>query len=248
MYRFLDRLDPDQIEAIAAMVFMEMLEAGYGAVAEFHYLHHAAQGQGYDDIAELSARIVAAAQQAGIGLTLLPVLYQWGGCDARTLAGGQLRFGNDPERFARLHAEAARGWRHGHADDRIGTAPHSLRAVDAAGLEAALSLCPEGPVHMHLAEQQAEVAEVEAHLGARPVEWLLDAHEIDPRWCLIHCTQMTEGRDPRACRHRCRGRSLPDHRIEPGRRDFQRPRVSRRQRAASGWGRIPISTSRISTN
>ncbi|KNX40448.1 8-oxoguanine deaminase [Roseovarius tolerans] len=193
MYCFLDRLEPDQIEAIAAMVFMEMLEAGYGAVAEFHYLHHAAQGKGYDDIAELSARIVAAAQQAGIGLTLLPVLYQWGGCDARPLMGGQLRFGNDPERFARLHAGAAQVLAdHGHADDLIGTAPHSLRAVDAAGLEAALALCPEGPVHMHLAEQQAELAEVEAHLGARPVEWLLDHHAVDPRWCLIHCTQMTK--------------------------------------------------------
>ena len=198
MYRFLDRLDPDQIEAIAAMVFMEMLEAGYGAVAEFHYLHHAAQGQGYDDIAELSARIVRAAQNAGIGLTLLPVLYQWGGCDGRPLAGGQLRFGNDPERFARLHGGAARALAdYGHADDRIGTAPHSLRAVDAHGLDAALALCRKGPIHMHLAEQVAEVAEVKAHLGARPVEWLLNAHPVGPRWCLVHCTQMT-GAETRA--------------------------------------------------
>jgi len=192
MYRFLDRLDPDHVEAIAAMVFMEMLEAGYGAVAEFHYLHHAPRGQPHDDIAEMSARIVAAAQGAGSGLTLLPVLYQRGGCDGRALQGGQLRFGNEPERFARLHAAAARLLADlGHADDRIGVAPHSLRAVDADGLAAALALAGDGPVHMHLAEQAAEVAEVEARTGARPVNWLLDRHDVGPRWCLVHCTQMT---------------------------------------------------------
>ncbi len=192
MYRFLGGLDPDRVEAIAAMVFMEMLEAGYGAVAEFHYLHHTAGGQPHDDPAEMSARIVAAAQEAGIGLTLLPVLYQWGGCDARPLAGGQRRFGNDPDRFARLHAGAARHVAtHGHADDRIGVAPHSLRAVDAGGMAAALALAGDGPVHMHLAEQVAEVEEVQAHRGARPVTWLLDNHAVDARWCLIHCTQMT---------------------------------------------------------
>src|SRR6056297_2868896 len=192
MYRFLDRLDPDQVEAIAAMVFMEMLEAGYGAVAEFHYLHHTATGQPHDDPAEMSARIVAAARGAGIGLTLLPVLYQWGGCDARPLGDGQRRFGNTPDAFARLHDGAARHLRdHGHPDDRIGIAPHSLRAVDGAGMAAALSLAGDGPIHMHLAEQVAEVEEVEAHTGARPVTWLLDHHDVDARWCLIHCTQIT---------------------------------------------------------
>lgn len=192
MYRFLDRLDPDRVEAITAMVFMEMLEAGYGAVAEFHYLHHAGGGQAYDDPAEMSARIVAAAQVAGIGLTLLPVLYQWGGCDTRPLQGGQRRFGNDPDGFARLHDGAARHLvTQGHADDRIGVAPHSLRAVDAGGLATALALAGGGPIHMHLAEQVAEVAEVEPHTGARPVTWLLDTHDVGARWCLIHCTQMT---------------------------------------------------------
>ena len=192
MYRFLDHLDPDHVEAIAALVFMEMLEAGYGAVAEFHYLHHGPQGQPHDDLAEMSARILAAAQTTGIGLTLLPVLYQRGGCDGRALQGGQLRFGNDPGRFARLHAAAARLLAdHAHADDRIGVAPHSLRAVDANGLDAARALAGDGPLHMHLAEQAAEVAEVEAHTGARPVTWLLDRHDIGARWCLVHCTQMT---------------------------------------------------------
>jgi formimidoylglutamate deiminase len=201
MYRFLDQLTPDQIEAIAAMVFMEMLEAGYGAVAEFHYLHHAVGGAEYDDVAELSGRIVAAAGTTGIGLTLLPVLYQHGGCDRRPLNGGQRRFGNDPDRFARLHeAAAAKVAGSGRADDRIGVAPHSLRAVDPDGMAAAIALCPGGPVHMHLAEQTAEVEEVEAHWGARPVNWLLDRHDVDSRWCLIHCTQMTEDETLRLAR------------------------------------------------
>jgi formimidoylglutamate deiminase len=191
MYAFLDRLSPEQIEAIAAMVFMEMLEAGYGAVAEFHYLHHAPNGAAYDDLAELSGRIVAAAGQAGIGLTLLPVLYSYGGCDLRPLAGGQLRFANDPDRFARLWEGAAGHLRaQGAADARIGVAPHSLRAVSPEGLAAAVTLCPEGPIHMHLAEQVAEVEEVQAHHGAHPVTWLLDNAEVDTRWCAIHCTQM----------------------------------------------------------
>lgn len=189
MYRYLDRLSPDDIEAIAALVFMEMLEAGYGSVAEFHYLHHDVGGVPYGNLAELSERIVAAAQEVGIGLTLLPVLYQWGGCDGRALQGGQQRFGNDPEQFVRLHEGATRAVRGGPEDYAIGIAPHSLRAVDADGMTAALGL-GDGPVHMHLAEQVAEVDEVKAHMGARPVEWLLENMEVNENWCLIHCTQM----------------------------------------------------------
>lgn len=200
MYRFLDRLTPDHVEAIAALVFIEMLEAGYAGVAEFHYLHHGAGGAPYAHLPEMAERIVAAARATGIGLTLLPVLYQHGGCDARALEGGQRRFGNDPERFAQLHEGARRAVALGHGDSRIGVAPHSLRAVDAAGLRAALALCPDGPVHMHLAEQVAEVEEVEAHTGARPADWLLDAQEVGARWCLIHCTQMTAGETKRLAR------------------------------------------------
>ncbi|NOX96248.1 MAG: formimidoylglutamate deiminase, partial [Alphaproteobacteria bacterium] len=95
MYRFLDQLTPTDIEAITVFVQMEMLEAGYAGVAEFHYLHHQPDGAQYDDIAELSNRIAAAAVESGIGLTLLPVLYEHGGCDGRALQGGQRRFGND---------------------------------------------------------------------------------------------------------------------------------------------------------
>lgn len=190
MYRFLDRMTPEQVEAVARLAFMEMLEAGYAAVAEFHYLHHQPGGAAYADRAELSARICAAAADTGIGLTLLPVLYTHGGADGRPLAGGQLRFSNDLDGFLRL-LEGAR--RHAGVlpdDTVVGVAPHSLRAVDPDGLAGLLAAVPEGPVHIHAAEQTGEVAEVEAALGARPVRWLLDHAGVDARWCLIHCTQM----------------------------------------------------------
>ena len=188
MYRFLDHLSPDDVQAIAAFQQMETLEAGYAGVAEFHYLHHQPGGAPYDDLAEMSGRIVAAARDTGIGLTLLPVLYQQGGCDGRALTSGQLRFGNDMERFAKLWQGAvahATG-----ADMVVGVAPHSLRAVSVQGLRAVVALAPKAPVHLHIAEQVAEVAEVLAHLGARPVEWLLANTGVDARWCLIHATQM----------------------------------------------------------
>ncbi len=190
MYRFLERLTPEDIEAIAALVFMEMLEAGYGAVAEFHYLHHAPGGAPYDDVGETGARVMAAARRRGIGLTHLPVLYTRGGCDGRELAGGQTRFGNDPDRFARLMDHARTHISDGPGDWRLGAAPHSLRAVAPEEL-AMVATLTEGPIHMHLAEQVAEVEEVEAHMGARPVDWLLANHAVGPRWCLIHATQMT---------------------------------------------------------
>ncbi len=197
MYRFLERLTPDHVETIAALAFMEMLEAGYGAVAEFHYLHHDADGAPYSDLAEMSARIVTAARETGIGLTLLPVLYSYGGCDLRPLAGGQLRFGNDCERFANLFEGAASHVMTGPDDFGIGIAPHSLRAVSKEGLDEAVSLADGKPIHLHLAEQVAEVDEVKAHRGARPTEWLLDNFPVDKRWCLIHTTQMTSAETKR---------------------------------------------------
>ncbi|PKQ11390.1 MAG: formimidoylglutamate deiminase [Alphaproteobacteria bacterium HGW-Alphaproteobacteria-1] len=189
MFRFLDRLTPEDVEAIAAFVQMEMLEAGYACNVEFHYLHHAPGGVPYADQAEMSARIAAAAVQSGIGLTLLPVHYQFGGCDGRALGPGQARFGTDPEGFARLHEAAGAAIAHLPADTVLGVAPHSLRAVSPEGLRAVTAL-GAGPIHMHLAEQVAEVEEVQAAWGARPVDWLLANAQVDPRWCLIHCTQM----------------------------------------------------------
>jgi len=191
MFRFLDALTPEDIEAIAAFVQMEMLEAGYAAVGEFHYLHHQPGGTPYSNLAELSERIAAAASDTGIGLTLLPVFYQYGGCDKRPLAPGQIRFGNDFERFHKLHGLAGDAIKTLPGDAVLGVAPHSLRAVDADGLTLAAGLAGANPLHMHLAEQVAEVEEVREAWGKRPVEWLLANGDVSPNWCLIHCTQMT---------------------------------------------------------
>ncbi len=190
MYRFVERLDPDQIEAIAALSYMEMLEAGYASVGEFHYLHHRPGGGAYDDPAETSARIAAAALETGIGLTHLPVLYARGGADGRPLQGGQLRFGCDLDRFAALFEAAARVVAGLPADARIGVAPHSLRAVPPDML-ADVARLTDGPVHIHIAEQLGEVEEISAACGARPVEWLLANADVDQRWCAVHATHMT---------------------------------------------------------
>ena len=192
MYRFLNHLTPDQMQAVAAMVFMEMQEAGYAAVGEFHYVHHQPGGAPYADLAELSQRIFAAADLTGIGLTHLPVLYTHGGAGAQPLAAGQARFGNDVDRFARL-VDAVRGVsaRSMPADTRVGIAPHSLRATTPADLALALPLAMGNPVHIHVAEQPREVADITAWLGARPVEWLLANAPVGPDWCPIHATHMT---------------------------------------------------------
>jgi len=191
MYRFVDILTPDDIEAIAAFLYIEMLEAGFSAVAEFHYLHHQIGGTPYDNIAETAFRIASAAQQAGIGLTLLPVMYAQGGCDGRTLAGGQQRFGNDRGGFAKLFEASKDALKFLPPDCLLGAAAHSLRAVTPEDMSFAASLAPQSPFHIHIAEQDGEVEEVLTHHGQRPVDWLLSHHDVDARWCLIHATQMT---------------------------------------------------------
>jgi formimidoylglutamate deiminase len=190
MFRFLDRLTPEHVEAIAAFVQMEMLEAGYATNVEFHYLHHQPGGRPYADPAEMAARIAAATARTGIGLTLLPVHYRYGGCDRRPLGPGQVRFGTDPDAFARLHAASADAVKPLPDDTTLGVAPHSLRAVAPEDLPRLAALAPHGPIHMHLAEQVAEVEEVRAALGRRPVEWVLDHLVPDARFTFIHCTQM----------------------------------------------------------
>ncbi len=189
MYRFLDRLDPDQVEAIAAFVQMEMLEAGFSTNVEFHYLHHQPDGTPYPRRGEMGERIVAAAATSGIGLTLQPVHYQYGGLDRRPLVPAQRRLGTDPELYLKLLEEMSASVRHLAPDADLGAAPHSLRAVSEEGLREVLAE-GVGPVHMHLAETLGEVEEVLAATGARPVEWLLDRVGVDEAWCLIHCTQM----------------------------------------------------------
>jgi formiminoglutamate deiminase len=191
MYRFLQRLSPDDVEAIAAFAYMEMLEAGFTAVGEFHYLHHGVDGRPYADLGEMAARIAAAAAQTRIGLTLLPSFYAYGGFGGIPPAAGQRRFINDPERFLAL-VERSRVAVAGLPAARVGIAPHSLRAVTPATLRAVALAVPAGPIHIHAAEQAREVEDCVAALGRRPVEWLLENAELDSRWCVVHATHTTD--------------------------------------------------------
>jgi formimidoylglutamate deiminase len=190
MYAFVDRLGPDDVEAIAAWAFAEMLESGFTRVAEFHYLHHAPDGSHYGQRAELATRVAAAAAETGIGLTLLPVLYTHGNFGGAPPTGAQRRFINDIDGFARLLADSHAAIRR-LPDAIIGVAPHSLRAVAPPDLDHAARLHLEGPVHIHVAEQRREVQDCLAWSGRRPVEWLLDHADVDSRWCLVHATHVT---------------------------------------------------------
>ncbi|MGJ8546832.1 MAG: formimidoylglutamate deiminase [Sulfitobacter sp.] len=191
MYRFTAHLTPEQVEAIAAFVFLEMQEAGYASVGEFHYLHHQPGGAAYADLGELSARIAAAAQRAQIGLTHLPVLYSYGGAAKQPLEPGQARFGNSVDRFNDLVLRAKHAVADLPEDCIVGIAPHSLRATSPNDLARLLAAHGAGPVHIHIAEQPKEVADIRAWLGARPVEWLLGNAPVGADWCLIHATHMT---------------------------------------------------------
>ena len=165
MYLFLDQLTPDHVESITALVQMEMLEAGYATNVEFHYLHHGPDGTPYDRRSEMADRVMSAARTTGIGLTILPVHYQYGGCDLRSLVRGQCRFHNDLDGFAALCSDVRDGLEELPADSVFGVAPHSLRAVSPGSLGVTRRLADGGPFHMHLAEQSAEVSEVIQFLG-----------------------------------------------------------------------------------
>jgi formimidoylglutamate deiminase len=194
MYRFVARIEPDDAEAIAALLYVELLEAGYTSVAEFQYVHNARGGAPYADPAEMSRAHVRAARAAGIALTLLPVLYAHGGFGGAPLGPAQARFAGTPESLLdivrRLRAEA-------DPDLRIGAAAHSLRAVtpdELAALVAGITaLDPTAPIHVHTAEQVKEVDDCRAWSGQAPVAWLLDHAAPDERWCLVHCTHLEDG-------------------------------------------------------
>lgn len=190
MYRFAQAITPEALEAIAAMAFVEMLESGFVRVGEFHYLHHQADGTPFADLAEMGGRLAAAAAATGIALTLLPVLYQDGGFGGVSAGNDQRRFLNSIDRYAAV-LEASRSALAELDGGIVAVAPHSLRAVGPAALAEAVALAGRGPIHVHIAEQQREVAECLAWSGARPVEWLLDHAPVDHRWCLVHATHMS---------------------------------------------------------
>jgi formimidoylglutamate deiminase len=191
MYRFVDRMTAEDIEAVAAQAYVEMLEAGFTRVGEFHYIHHDVSGAPYDNPAELAERIAAAAETTGISLTLLPVFYAHAGFGGRAREAGQRRFINDIDRFSRL-IDASRRALAGQEGAIVGVAPHSLRAVTPVELGAVVTLAGPGPIHIHIAEQTREVDECIAWSGQRPLEWLFDHAPVDRRWCLVHATHASD--------------------------------------------------------
>ena len=189
MYRLVGQLTPEDVETIAAKLFIETMKGGFGAIAEFHYLHHAIGGQTYADPAELSRRIICAAHTTGIGLTLLPVFYAHSDFGGLAPNAGQARFIHDPDAFLKL-LQKLESQKSGF---NLGLAFHSLRAATPEEMRVILKHQPtSGPVHIHVAEQPREVEACLAWSGKRPVELLLGTFDVDRNWCLIHATHMVD--------------------------------------------------------
>jgi formimidoylglutamate deiminase len=190
MYRFARQITPEQIEAIAAQLFAECLRHGYTSVCEFHYIQRDPAGSLYARPAETAERVVAAARLAGIGITMLPVLYSYAGFGEQALKPEQQRFRTDADDVLRI-IEALGPQR--DAQTEVGVAPHSLRAASVAHIKEVLDALPaQRPVHIHIAEQQAEVAQSMAYSGRRPVQYLYDQLPVDSRWCLVHATHLMD--------------------------------------------------------
>ncbi len=191
MYRQLGAMQPDHLQAIASQLYLEMLKAGYTSVAEFQYLHHDSVGRHYRNKAEMTLACLHAARNTGIGITCLPVLYGYGGFGGKPVNAQQKRFYNTPDHYLDIHALCEDAC----ADDDnawVGIAPHSLRAIDAPMLGELLQAVTQGPVHIHIAEQTAEVETCLDCYGMRPVQWLLDNADLNERWCLIHATHLSD--------------------------------------------------------
>ncbi len=192
MYRFAAHITPEGLEAIATWLYVEMLEAGYTSVCEFHYLHHGPDGRPYADDAALAHALLRAARTAGIGMTLLPVLYQTSGFGGQPARADQARFLRSTANMLSLLERLAPATQAQEAV--LGLAPHSLRAVPPQSLREAVAgltaLDPRAPIHIHIAEQTQEVADCLAWSGQRPVQWLLAHAPVDARWCLVHATHM----------------------------------------------------------
>ncbi len=195
MHRFAEMVTPDILEAVASQLYVEMVKAGYTAVCEFHYMHHGPGGTPYDDPAEMSMALVRAATRAGIGITLLPVLYQTGGYGGKEPNPGQRRFISDPDLLLTIIDKV----RSVHVNDpqvHVGVAPHSPRQVTKDGMKAVIdgltAMEAHAPIHIHVAEQENDVTDSVEHTGMRPVEWTMENFDVGPRWCLVHATHLTE--------------------------------------------------------
>ena len=191
MYRFLNKITPDYFEAICAFAQMEMLEAGYSGVTEFHYIHNDLSGIRYNDLSEMSQRVINASYNSGIGLTLLPVLYEQSSVFGGDLISGQDRFGLKLEEFIKIFDQII-SIKHKVKDITIGVAAHSLRAVKKHSLLEMNKIFKNHPIHIHIAEQKKEVKEIYNAWSKRPIQWLIENVELNKNWCLIHCTHMSD--------------------------------------------------------
>lgn len=190
MYRLVQRLTPEQVGVIARQLYIEMLKGGYTQVAEFHYLHHTPEGKAYADRGEMTGRLSEAALQAGIGMTLLPVLYSYAGFGAQPAQAGQRRFIQSAENYLEQQQVIARQLA-GQPLQNQGLCFHSLRAVELGQMQQILAASDQTlPVHIHIAEQQKEVNDCLAWSGQRPVAWLYEHLPVDSRWCLVHATHL----------------------------------------------------------
>ena len=247
MYRFALEMTPDDVEAVATLLYVEMLEQGFTRVGEFHYLHHDRDGSPYADPAEMATRIAQAAEshrhRPDAAAEFLRARLLWRRSTACRPAPLHL--------LGRSVCQADGCLTHGRPHlpgANIGIAPHSLRAVTPDELAAIIPLAEGGPVHIHAAEQVREVEDCIAWSGRRPVEWLLEHAPVDQRWCLIHATHTTRRRSQRFREQRRGGRSLPGHRSEPRRRHFSGAGISRRRRPRSASAPIPTCWSASPTS
>lgn len=196
MYRFVSSIGPEDIEALAAQVYIDMLKAGYTTVGEFHYIHHQPDGKPYGDRALLSRQIIKAALETGIAVTHMPVLYAYGGFGEQPPTEVQKRFVNTVPELMKIVEALHNDFQH-TPQVTIGFAPHSLRAVSPEmlreGTAAVQKLLPDAPVHIHAAEQTGEVESCLAWSNKRPVEWLLENANVDKNWSFLHCTHITDG-------------------------------------------------------
>jgi formimidoylglutamate deiminase len=207
MYGFAGKMGPDELEAIAAQLYVETLKSGSSIIGEFQYLHHQPDGTSYDETAEMSLRCLSAAETAGIAITILPTLYNYGGFGGQPSTEGQRRFVNDADRYLGI-LETLHNVSIGHPLRQIGISPHSLRAVTKELLQEVITglndLDDTAPIHIHVAEQVKEVDDCIAWSnGARPVEYMLGNLDVTGRWCAIHATHMTDQETDQLARSGC---------------------------------------------
>lgn len=192
MYHLVSTLTPEQLEAVAHYLYIEMLKAGFTTVAEFHYLHHAPDGKPFSSRTEMAQRILLAAENAGIGLCLLPVFYHHGNFGGEPPSPEQQRFVHDADDYEALWTELEERV-DTQANTTLGLCFHSLRAATMEQIQHLLALAGKStPIHMNIAEQAKEVEDCLAWCGERPIQALFNHIPIDKRWCLVHATHADE--------------------------------------------------------